>query len=142
MAQRRATGKQTLTRLSRDFLIQHPKAAGLFEVELFLTRVGKETELLGADGTTLKKFVSSHLDVIKSLRAQNQDVVFEGEKWKGWRVVIEAIRENPLDPEKSMPQKGKEPPSSVALDGAIQKVESQTGENSNVPGRGETASVP
>jgi hypothetical protein len=78
----------------------------LFAVELFLMRVTRETELLGADGTTLKKFVADLLDTIKPLRAQNENVVFQGPAWLKWRDLIEAIRENPLDPEKSLPAAG------------------------------------
>jgi predicted ATPase len=95
--QRRLTGKQTLKRLSRDFLNQYPRAAGLFDIELFLNRISREAEILGADGVHLTTFAAEILSDIKSLRAENKNTIGE-DAWPKWRKRFEAIRENPLKP--------------------------------------------
>ncbi len=113
--QRRLTGKQTLKRLSRDFLNQHPRAAGLFDIELFLNRISREAEILGADGVHLTAFAAGLLAEVKSLRAENKNTIAE-DTWPEWRKLFEAIRENPLKPTpiEETPEAGKKADGEIA----------------------------
>jgi len=94
-AARRITGKQAIQRLIDDYFVVHQQSSSVFEIQLLLERIQKDTELLGVDGENLDASLKRLLGELKKARASAQQR-FVGDVWRKWRLVIEAIRKNPL----------------------------------------------
>lgn len=97
-AARRATGKQAIQRLIDDYFKTHKQSSSVFEIELLLERIRRESQLLGEDGEKLDVSLGRLFTALEKIRASAQKQV-EGDDWDKWKRVIQAIRENPLDVE-------------------------------------------
>ncbi len=94
-AARRHSGKQAIQRVIDDFFVQHKEASSVFELELTLERLIRESELLGQDGERLKVNLGRWLSEIQKIRNEKQERVV-GATWEKWRDVLRSVRENPL----------------------------------------------
>jgi predicted ATPase len=95
-AARRITGKQAIQRLIDDYFVIHQQSSSVFEIQLLLERIQKDTELLGVDGESLDASLKRLLGELKKTRASGQQR-FVGEVWHKWKFTIEAVRKNPLN---------------------------------------------
>lgn len=94
-AARRLTGKQAIQRLIDEFFITHKESSSVFDIQLLFERIQQDTELLGVDGENLDASLKRLLGELKKARASGQRRFVE-DTWRNWRLVIEAIRKNPL----------------------------------------------
>lgn len=94
-AARRITGKQAIQRLIDEFFITHKEASSVFDIQILFERIQQDTELLGVDGENLDASLKRLLGELKKSRASGQRR-FVADTWRNWRLVIEAIRKNPL----------------------------------------------
>ncbi|MBN1910339.1 MAG: AAA family ATPase, partial [Pirellulales bacterium] len=95
-AARRMTGKQAIQRLIDDYFVIHQQSSSVFEIQLLLERIQKDTELLGVDGESLDASLKRLLGELKKVRGSGQQR-FVGDIWQKWKLVIEAVRKNPLN---------------------------------------------
>ena len=95
-AARRITGKQAIQRLIDDYFVGHQQSSSVFEIQLLLERIQKDTELLGVDGESLDASLKRLLEELKKVRDSGQQR-FVAEVWHKWRLVIEAVRKIPLN---------------------------------------------
>lgn len=95
-AARRVTGKQTIRRIIDEFFITHKQSSSVFEVQLLIDRIKKDTDMLGIDGEGLDSALKRLGNEVDKLRASGQKHLAD-EAWICWRRVIESIRKNPLD---------------------------------------------
>jgi predicted ATPase len=114
-AARRSSGKQAIQRLIDDYFKTHKDSSSVFDVQLLLERIQRDTKLLGADGEKLDGSLNRLLSELNKVRAADQQQ-FRGEQWKRWKSVVTAVRKNPLDTRISMTEQGPE------ADGGVEPV--------------------
>jgi len=95
-AARRSSGKQAIQRIIEDYFKTHKESSSVFAVQLLLERIHRDTKLLGADGEKLDGSINRLLSELSKARAADQQH-YRGEQWRKWKIVISAIRKNPLD---------------------------------------------
>lgn len=95
-AARRSSGKQAIQRIIDDYFKTHKESSSVFDLQLLLERIQRDTKLLGADGEQLDGSLNRLLSDLNKVRASDQRH-FRGDQWKRWKGVVTAIRKNPLD---------------------------------------------
>jgi ABC-type cobalamin/Fe3+-siderophores transport system ATPase subunit len=95
-AARRMSGKQAIQRIIEDYFKTHKESSSVFDIQLLLERIQRDTKLLGADGEKLDGSLNRLLSELGKSRAADQQY-YRGEQWRQWKAVISAIRKNPLD---------------------------------------------
>lgn len=106
-AARRNSGKQAIQRLIDDYFKTHKESSSVFDVQLLLERIQRDTKLLGADGEKLDGSLNRLLSELSKVRAADQQH-FKDEQWKRWKDVVTAIRKNPLDTAVRITEQGPE----------------------------------
>jgi hypothetical protein len=94
-AARRSSGKQSIHRLIEDFFKTHKESSPVFDIQLLLERIQRDTKLLGEDGEKLDASLGRLLTELTKVRAADQRH-FRDEAWHKWKTVLGAIRKNPL----------------------------------------------
>lgn len=94
-AARRSSGKQAIQRLIDDYFKINKESSSVFDIQLLLERIQRDTKLLGEDGEILDGSVNRMLSHLTKTRGANQQH-FRGETWARWKVVLGEIRKNPL----------------------------------------------
>lgn len=92
---RRITGKQAIQRLIDEFFITHKQSSSVFDVQLLIERLKRDTELLGVDGEELDASLKRLAGEIEKARSSGQARFTDG-TWGRWKSVIAAVRKNPL----------------------------------------------
>jgi hypothetical protein len=82
-------------RLIDEYFVTHKEASSVFDVELLLERIQRDTILLGEDGETLDGTLKRLLGELTKMRAAQQTQLRKDD-WSAWKAVLEAIRKNPL----------------------------------------------
>jgi energy-coupling factor transporter ATP-binding protein EcfA2 len=93
---RTQSGKQTISRLCKDFFIQHKNSSSIYELILFIERIQQEIPLLGVDGEVLANSVKIIYQQLHKLRSASQNSL-TAEQWETWKSEIERIKKNPID---------------------------------------------
>ena len=94
-AARRTSGKQAIQRLIDDFFVTHKESSSIFDFQLLLERIQRDTELLGEDGENLDAVLKRLLNELRKARSSEQHRLL-GDSWRRWKLVVESIRKNPL----------------------------------------------
>jgi hypothetical protein len=92
---RTQSGKQTISRLCKDFFIQHKNSSSIYELILFVVRIQHEVMSLGIDGESLAKSLKTMISQLTNIRNAGQNLLKE-EEWKMWKLEIEQIEKNPI----------------------------------------------
>lgn len=95
-AARTQTGKQTITRLCKEFFIQHKKSCVVYDMTLLLERIQHEIELLGVDGEKLATSIKSMIAQLTKIRNSGQGLL-KDEEWENWSGEIRRLEKNPVD---------------------------------------------
>ena len=107
-AARRNSGKQSIQRLIDDYFKTHKESSSVFDIQLLLERIQRDTKLLGEDGEKLDASLGRMLNELNKARAADQQH-FRGDAWRLWKLVIVAIRKNPLEAEVKITEDGPVP---------------------------------
>jgi hypothetical protein len=107
-AARRNSGKQSIQRLIDDYFKTHKESSSVFDIQLLLERVQRDTKLLGEDGEKLDASLGRLLNELNKTRSADQQH-FRGDAWRMWKQVIVAIRKNPLEAEVRITEAGPVP---------------------------------
>lgn len=96
--ERQRSGKQAVQRIVGDFLVNHKESSSVFDIQLVLERLQRESEYIGEDAERLALALNALLSRIRDMRAASQDRVVQKD-WEWWRAALEKIRQNPLNPD-------------------------------------------
>lgn len=107
-AARRTSGKQSVQRLVKDFFKTHKEASSVFDIQLLLERLQRDSKLLGQDGEKLDAALSRLLSELAKARSAHQ-THFRDQMWMTWKKTLEAIYENPLEITVQLTEDGPQP---------------------------------
>jgi hypothetical protein len=112
-AARKTTGKQSIQRQIDEFFKTNKEGTSVFEMQLVLERMQRDTTWLGRDGEDLEKALRELLEQVDKDRAAERKN-YRDASWTKWRDVLQAIRRNPLVSHSSIADLVTEDPSQVA----------------------------
>jgi hypothetical protein len=95
-AARRRSGKQSIQRLIKEFFKTNKESSTVFDIQLLLERIQRDTKLLGEDGDKLDASLRRLMGLLDKARAADQQR-FRDDEWRRWSTVINDIYKSPLD---------------------------------------------
>ncbi len=88
---------QTVKRVINDFNRLNKDNVSISAIQKLLRRLEREVAPVGADGEIFVKAVNSYLAELESLRTAGQ-VRMSGVEWEKWKMRVDAMKNNPLNP--------------------------------------------